>query len=311
MAIPKGFYGKLFPRSGLFRRHLITCDTGVIDADYRGAVEVLLMNHYPHEVYTLRTGDRIGQIVFMKKYNVIFEKVSDPVLLGRTKRGSDGFGSTGSIGNKMLADAAANDQVIFESVSLSVNDKVITDSDISKRHIENCAGVPGVIYNFNTKNLISFQDNFNAKDDFPFVLYFDFETTAPTDNCFDSEQKNIFFVSYVLIVTFHPALKLNRIIIQRSYAHSLEQLTSLNYFSKDQMKFIVVQIIRQLKDIATDVSKRKCKNTMGQMFCIECTLVKTLLDWFNKKYRMQYLEISAFVKMQYGRNNPVTWRNDK
>ena len=35
MAIPKGFYGKLFPRSGLFRRHLITCDAGVIDADYR------------------------------------------------------------------------------------------------------------------------------------------------------------------------------------------------------------------------------------------------------------------------------------
>ena len=121
--------------------------------------------------------------------------------------------------------------------------------------------------NFNTKNLISFQDNFNAKDDFPFVLYFDFETTAPTDNCFDSEQKKIFFVSYVLIVTFHPALKLNRIIIQRSYAHSLEQLTSLNYFSEDQMKFIDVQIIRQLKDIAIDVSKRKCKNMMGQIFC--------------------------------------------
>ena len=58
-----------------------------------------------------------------------------------------------------------------------------------KRHIENCAGVPGVVYNFNTKNLISFQDSFNAKGDLPFLLYFDFETTAPTDNCFDPEQK--------------------------------------------------------------------------------------------------------------------------
>ena len=84
----------------------------------------------------------------------------------------------------------------------------------------------------------------------------------------------MFVVSYVLIVAFHPALKLNRIIIQRSYAHSLEQLTSLNYFSEDQMKFIDVQIIRQLKDIVIDVSKRKCKNTMGQMFCIESALVK-------------------------------------
>ena len=130
----------------------------------------------------------------------------------------------------------------------------------------------------------------------PFVLYFDLETTALTDNCLDPEQKKMFVVSYVLIVAFHPALKLNRIIIQRSYAHSLQQLTSLNYFSEDQMKFIDVQIIRQLKDIAIDVSKRKCKNMMGQMFCIECALVnKTLLDWFNKKYRTQYLEISAFV----------------
>ena len=66
----------------------------------------------------------------------------------------------------------------------------------------------------NTKNLISFQDNFNSKGDLPFVLYFDFKTTAPTDNSFDPEQNEMFVVSYVLIVAFHPALKLNRIIIQ-------------------------------------------------------------------------------------------------
>ena len=36
-----------------------------------------------------------------------------------------------------------------------------------------------------------------------------------------------------------------------------------------------------------------------------------MLDWFNKKYRPQYLEINAFVKMQYERNNPVNWRDDK
>ena len=84
----------------------------------------------------------------------------------------------------------------------------------------------------------------------------------------------MFVVSYVLIVAFHPALSINRIIIQKSYAHFLEQLTSLNYFSEDQMKFIDVQVIRQLKDIATDVNKRKCKNTMVQMLCIESDLVK-------------------------------------
>ena len=73
----------------------------------------------------------------------------------------------------------------------------------------------------------------------------------------------MFVVSYVTIVTFHPALNLDRIIIQRSYAHSIDQFTSLNYFSDDQMKFINLEIIRQSKDIAFDVSKRECKNTMG------------------------------------------------
>ena len=79
------------------------------------------------------------------------------------------------------------------------------------------------------------------------------------------------------------------------------------------MKFIDFEIIKQLKDISIDVSKRKYKNTMGQMFCIECALVKkkTLLDWFNKNYRTQYLEVNAFLKMQYERNNPLNWKNDK
>ena len=58
--------------------------------------------------------------------------------------------------------------------------------------------------------------------------------------------------------------------------------------------------------------KKIYKNKMGQMICIECPLVKkTLLDWFNKKYRTYYLEVNAFVKMQHERNNLVNWKNDK
>ena len=97
-AIPKGFYGKIFPRSGLFKEYLITCDAGVLDPDFRGIVQVLMMNHHPEKTFTIRTGDRIAQCVFMKKYNVEFEKVSNMGLLGNTKRGADGFGSTGGVG---------------------------------------------------------------------------------------------------------------------------------------------------------------------------------------------------------------------
>ena len=86
--------------------------------------------------------------------------------------------------------------------------------------MENCSGKPGVVYNFNNQCLISYQDNFHAKGDVPFVVYFDFETTAPTDNCLDPEQKKMFIVSYVMIAAFHPELKLDRIIIYRSFAHS-------------------------------------------------------------------------------------------
>ena len=59
------------------------------------------------------------------------------------------------------------------------------------RHMENCTGKPGVIYNFNNQCLISYQDNFKNKGDLPFIIYFDFETTAPTDNQLDPEQKNV------------------------------------------------------------------------------------------------------------------------
>ena len=86
----------------------------------------------------------------------------------------------------------------------------------------------------------------------------------------------------------------------------------LNYLFEDRIKFIDLQTLNQLKDIAIDVSKRKCKNTMGQMICTETALLKkTLLAWFNKKIKSQNLEIDAFTKMQYERNNAVNWKNDK
>ena len=58
-----------------------------------------------------------------------------------------------------------------------------------ERHLKHCSGKSGIIYNFNNQSLISCKDNFKAKGDLPFSIYFDFETTAPSDNCFDPEQQ--------------------------------------------------------------------------------------------------------------------------
>ena len=92
-AIPTGFYGKLFPRSGILKEHFVTIDAGVIDADFRGGIQVLILNHHPEKTFTVRN-DRIVQVVFMEKLNANFHKVSNVHLLVRTKRGNDGFGST-------------------------------------------------------------------------------------------------------------------------------------------------------------------------------------------------------------------------
>ena len=93
-AIPTDFYGKLFPRSGILREHFVTTDAGVIDADFRGVIQFLILNHHPEKTFPVRTDDRIAQVVFMEKFNSNFHKVSNVHLLGRTKCGHDSFGST-------------------------------------------------------------------------------------------------------------------------------------------------------------------------------------------------------------------------
>lgn len=73
---------------------MVAVDAGLIDSDYRGIVEVLFINH-SEKTFTIRTGDRIAQVVFVEQFNANFEKVTKKDLLGITKRGIGGFGSTG------------------------------------------------------------------------------------------------------------------------------------------------------------------------------------------------------------------------
>ena len=63
------------------------------------------------------------------------------------------------------------------------------------RHIENCTGQPGYVYNFNMQNLLIFEENLNFKHDIPLTAYIDFEMTAPTDDCLNPENKKMTAVS--------------------------------------------------------------------------------------------------------------------
>ena len=94
IAIPEGFEGQVRPRSGLARRHGVTVANapGTVDSDYRGTLEVLLIN-LGRESVTIESGQRIAQLVIAAVARPSFDVVDS---LDVTSRGSGGFGSTGS-----------------------------------------------------------------------------------------------------------------------------------------------------------------------------------------------------------------------
>ncbi|MBB5049310.1 dUTP pyrophosphatase [Rhodopseudomonas rhenobacensis] len=93
LELPPGFEAQVRPRSGLAARHGVTVlnAPGTIDADYRGEIGVLLINH-GSQPFTIRRGERIAQMVVAKVARVELTVVSS---LEETERGSGGFGSTG------------------------------------------------------------------------------------------------------------------------------------------------------------------------------------------------------------------------
>lgn len=92
-AIPKGFEGQIRPRSGLALKNGITVlnAPGTIDADYRGEIGVILINH-GSEPFIIERGQRIAQLVLSPIAQLALEKVD---FLDDTERGAGGFGSTG------------------------------------------------------------------------------------------------------------------------------------------------------------------------------------------------------------------------
>jgi dUTP pyrophosphatase len=93
--IPVGQAGLVLPRSGLARRHGISVvnTPGLIDAGYRGEVEVLLLNTDRSSSFSIAAGDRIAQLVIV---GVQTPQVVEVQELALSERGSGGFGSSGS-----------------------------------------------------------------------------------------------------------------------------------------------------------------------------------------------------------------------
>lgn len=93
MALPDNYEAQVRPRSGLALKHAITVlnTPGTIDADYRGEVGVILMNH-GKTAFHIQRGDRIAQMIIAPFVQADFQTVSE---LSETERGAGGFGSSG------------------------------------------------------------------------------------------------------------------------------------------------------------------------------------------------------------------------
>jgi dUTP pyrophosphatase len=93
IALPSGFEAQIRPRSGLASKHGVTVlnSPGTVDADYRGEIGVLLINH-GDAPFPIRRGERIAQMVIA---SVVRAELVPAAALSSTDRGSGGFGSTG------------------------------------------------------------------------------------------------------------------------------------------------------------------------------------------------------------------------
>ncbi|KIK05856.1 hypothetical protein K443DRAFT_674896 [Laccaria amethystina LaAM-08-1] len=109
IAVPIGTYGRVAPRSGLASKFMIATGAGVIDADYRGVVFILLYNLSDKD-FQVEEGDRVAQLILEKIYNPEVLEVAD---LDTTLRGANGFGSTG--GHALLEERGLQPEVSTET----------------------------------------------------------------------------------------------------------------------------------------------------------------------------------------------------
>ncbi|CAJ1930089.1 unnamed protein product [Cylindrotheca closterium] len=109
IACPKGTYGRIAPRSGLTVKHGIDVGAGVVDADYRGPVGVVLFNLGDKD-FQIKEGDRIAQLVLEQIVMAPIVEVGQDEEMDVTERGAGGFGSTGVSSSSSSSSSLAKKQ---------------------------------------------------------------------------------------------------------------------------------------------------------------------------------------------------------
>ena len=99
--------------------------------------------------------------------------------------------------------------------------------DCFDRCIKYCSVQPGIAYNFNTQNLGSFADNISIRTIFPLLPILILKQQLQLHLVSAPKIENFFAISYLLIFAHHPHLNNEWVVIERSFGHSMEKLTSL------------------------------------------------------------------------------------
>ena len=132
-AIPTGFCGRIIGRSSLVLIDRVTVEGGLIDSDYRGIVQAIFFNH-SQKTFTVKEGERIAQVVFMRKYDAEFIEVNSLQELGKTERQGGGFGSTGKTVIKKLKLSDVEEEelhITCEEGTIKKDDEIILHEKIS------------------------------------------------------------------------------------------------------------------------------------------------------------------------------------
>jgi dUTP pyrophosphatase len=111
IALPDGYAGFVHPRSGLAARAGLSVVNapGLVDAGYRGEIQVCLINHDPRAPLQLEPGERIAQLVVQRVERVRFREVADVARTAPSERGARGYGSSGEHAVRTSTTAVSED----------------------------------------------------------------------------------------------------------------------------------------------------------------------------------------------------------
>ena len=110
----------------------------------------------------------------------------------------------------------------------------------------------------------------------------------------------MFVISYCQIYSFHRDLKLDKIVIYRSFQQNAEEIYSLDHFFFDPVTF------DQMKDTATNVLVHQKSTSVSELFSVELKFTTdTLVKWFNCNFKSKFLELGEIQKQIFTKENPV------